>query len=55
MFITYDEQVLWVNNNIKLRMTYIRCNKQLNNPCMNTVDGEKFDKHTIKEFLNDSF
>ncbi|MCL2115574.1 MAG: hypothetical protein FWH29_05065 [Methanobrevibacter sp.] len=49
----YDEQVLWVNTDIKLRMTIIDAE---NNMVINdeVVDGENFNKYTIKKFLNDS-
>jgi len=49
----YDEQILWVDNSIKIRMTIL---------CATTnliirdevIDGGNFDKHTIKKFLKES-
>jgi hypothetical protein len=49
----YDEQVLWVNTNLKLRMTIIDAD---NNLIINedVVDSEDFEKDTIKKFLKKS-
>jgi hypothetical protein len=49
----YDEQVLWVDTRIKLRMTILDAE---NNLVINDeiVDGEDFDKNTIKKFLKGS-
>lgn len=49
----YDEQVLWVNTHLKLRMTIIDAS---NNLIINeiVVDSEDFDKNTIKKFLKGS-
>jgi lysophospholipase L1-like esterase len=44
----YDEQVLWVNTSIKLRMTIICATTNLTIRD-EVVDGENFDKHTIKK------
>ena len=49
----YDEQYLWVDTRIKMRMTILDAK---NNLIINDqiVDGEDFDKDTIKKFLNKS-
>ena len=49
----YDEQVLWVETRIKLRMTILDAT---NNLIINEiiVDGKDFDKNTVKKFLNES-
>jgi DNA repair exonuclease SbcCD ATPase subunit len=49
----YDEQILWVDTNIQLRMTLLDAN---NNLIINEkiVDNKDFNKNTIKKFLNKS-
>jgi IS1 family transposase len=49
----YDEQVLWVDTDIKLRMTILDAS---NNLIINekVVNGADFDKNTVKNFLNES-
>jgi hypothetical protein len=49
----YDEQVLWVDTHIKLRMTLLCATTNLI-ICDEVVDGENFDKNTIKDFLKES-
>jgi len=49
----YDEQVLWVNGRIKLRMTLLDGTNYLI-ISDEVVDGEDFDKNTIKNFLKRS-
>ena len=49
----YDEQVLWVNTNIKLRMTILDATNNLIIQDK-VIDGEDFNKNTIKKFLNNS-
>ena len=49
----YDEQVLWVDNCIKLRMTLLCATTNLI-ILDEVVDGENFDKNTIKKFLKES-
>ena len=49
----YDEQILWVNTSIKLRITIIDAT---NNLIIHdeVINGENFDKQTIKKFLKES-
>jgi hypothetical protein len=47
----YDEQYLWVNTDLKMRMTILDANTKLI-IADETVKADKFDKHTIKNFLN---
>ena len=49
----YDEQVLWINTDLKLRMTIIDAS---NNLIINekVINSEEFDKNTIKNFLKRS-
>jgi hypothetical protein len=49
----YDEQLLWVDDRIKLRMTIIDAENNMIIKDL-VVDGEDFDKNTIKKFLTDT-
>jgi hypothetical protein len=47
----YDEQYLWVNTDLKMRMTILDANTKLV-IADETVTAEEFNKNTIKNFLN---